>query len=438
MASGVFNGVGRQLERVFAEKRILLKSDDTTRYFRFGPLQQAGAMAGLAAILAWSLVSAAVLLVGTVGAGGARDHALSERLAYEERITELAADRDARTAEAHRAHERFAAAMTQISAMQAELLESEERRHELNTGLGVVQATLRRTMNERDAARMQGEVLQARLDATSETSDAEGIRLAEAEGAVDVLAAALSRTAVERDALAGVAAESQTHVDDLILDAQLTAERNDRVFAQLEEAVSLSMEPLDKMFRAVGMEPQTLLDRVRGARTSDALGPIRMSTKSGPPDPEMIRANSILAQLAEMGAYREATELAPFAQPLGTSYRLTSGFGPRWGRRHEGIDFAAAHGTAIMATADGVVTFAGRQSGYGNIIKVKHAFGIETRFAHLSRIRVKVGQRVSRGDRIGDMGNTGRSTGTHLHYEVRVNGTAIDPMTYIKAARDVL
>ena len=84
-----------------------------------------------------------------------------------------------------------------------------------------------------------------------------------------------------------------------------------------------------------------------------------------------------------------------------------------------------------------MVTFAGRQSGYGNLIKIKHEFGIETRYAHLSRIRVKVGQRVSRGDRIGDMGNTGRSTGTHLHYEVRVGGKAVNPMTYIKAARNV-
>ena len=84
------------------------------------------------------------------------------------------------------------------------------------------------------------------------------------------------------------------------------------------------------------------------------------------------------------------------------------------------------------------MVFAGRQSGYGNIVKIRHDFGIETRYAHLSRIRVEVGQRVSRGEHIGDMGNTGRSTGTHLHYEVRVNGRPVDPMTYIEAARDVL
>ncbi|MBT6522323.1 MAG: M23 family metallopeptidase, partial [Rhodobacteraceae bacterium] len=73
----------------------------------------------------------------------------------------------------------------------------------------------------------------------------------------------------------------------------------------------------------------------------------------------------------------------------------------------------------------------------GRVVYIKHAFGIETRYAHLAKIRVKNGQRVSRGQRIGDMGNSGRSTGTHLHYEVRVNGKAVNPMTFIKAGRDV-
>jgi murein DD-endopeptidase MepM/ murein hydrolase activator NlpD len=68
---------------------------------------------------------------------------------------------------------------------------------------------------------------------------------------------------------------------------------------------------------------------------------------------------------------------------------------------------------------------------------IQHEFGIETLYAHMSQIRVNEGQRVSRGDRIGDMGSTGRSTGTHLHYEVRLGGTAVNPMTYIKAARNV-
>ena len=100
-------------------------------------------------------------------------------------------------------------------------------------------------------------------------------------------------------------------------------------------------------------------------------------------------------------------------------------------------DLAAPKGTPILATADGVVTFAGTFSSYGKLVKIKHDFGYETRYGHLSKIRVKKGQRVSRGEAIGGMGNTGRSTGTHLHYELRYKGKALNPMNYIKAAKDV-
>ena len=119
------------------------------------------------------------------------------------------------------------------------------------------------------------------------------------------------------------------------------------------------------------------------------------------------------------------------------TYQISSGFGPRWGTMHQGLDFAAPVGTPIYATGDGVVIYAGWQSGYGNLIKIKHELGTETRYGHLSKIRVKVGQKESRNSLIGDMGNTGRSTGPHLHYEVRVDGKAVNPMSFIKAAENV-
>ena len=104
---------------------------------------------------------------------------------------------------------------------------------------------------------------------------------------------------------------------------------------------------------------------------------------------------------------------------------------------HSGVDWAGPQGTAIRATASGVVTHAGRRGDYGNLVIIQHDFGIETYYAHLHRLDVNVGQRVSRGDRIGGMGTTGRSTGVHLHYEIRVGGRPINPMTYIRAAQNV-
>ncbi len=100
-------------------------------------------------------------------------------------------------------------------------------------------------------------------------------------------------------------------------------------------------------------------------------------------------------------------------------------------RAHEGLDVSAPMGSPIEAPAGGVVASAGWESGYGNVVTIDHGFGIVTKFAHASRILVRVGQKVQRGDRIALVGATGLSTGPHLHYEVHVNGRAVDPRRYI-------
>lgn len=97
---------------------------------------------------------------------------------------------------------------------------------------------------------------------------------------------------------------------------------------------------------------------------------------------------------------------------------------------HEGQDIAAAFGAPVKATADGLVVYAASRSGYGNIVVIYHGDGISTRFGHLSQIGVQAGQRVRRGDEIGKVGSTGRSTGPHCHYEVRLNNQPVDPMQY--------
>ena len=200
------------------------------------------------------------------------------------------------------------------------------------------------------------------------------------------------------------------------------------------------------MFRSAGMPTDRILEQVRRGYSGQGgpLTPLSLSTRGEEPSREEVRANELLKQMDQLNLYRLAAQKAPFAAPVNQNLvRRSSGFGYRrdpktGGRRlHKGADFAGRTGTDIYATADGVVTHAGWQSGYGKLVTIKHAFGIETKYAHNSNLRVKVGQRVSRGDHIADMGNTGRSTGTHLHYEVRVNGQPVNPMIYIKAARNV-
>ena len=116
---------------------------------------------------------------------------------------------------------------------------------------------------------------------------------------------------------------------------------------------------------------------------------------------------------------------------------VTSGFGFRTNpftglnQMHEGLDIANRIGTPVIAPADGIVSDTGKDSAYGNVIVISHGFGINSRFLHLSKIFVSPGHRVKRGDKIAEVGSTGKSTGPHLHYEVRVNGIPVNPVRYI-------
>lgn len=447
MKTRLFNILDHAIGHKLPEQRLFLKSEEGTRFIRLRPTLQAGVIIGGAIIACWTFVVTAIFLMDTISSGNAREQAQRERAIYEARLNALSRERDSRAVEASAAHDRFYVALEQISKMQSSLLASEDRRNELETGIEVIQTTLRRTMKDRDAARDESEVLTAQLNADGSTDAPLLARAKTVDGSVSFLTAALEKTAAERDQIAKDAEDAIGIADDLRFTLKMNEDRNNQIFTRLEEAVTVSLQPLDKMFRAAGMPTESILREVRRGYSGKGgpLLPATMSTSGGGTvaDHTSKRANRLLKELDRINLFRIAADKSPVAMPVKSAFRFTSPFGYRRdpkgaGRRmHAGVDFAGARGTAIYATADGVVTHAGWQSGYGRLVKIKHAFGIETRYAHNSNIRVKVGQRVSRGDRISDMGATGRVTGTHLHYEVRLNGTPVNPMTYIKAGRDV-
>ncbi|ETX16543.1 peptidase M23 [Roseivivax halodurans JCM 10272] len=422
------------LERYLPERRLFLRSDSDTRFIRLKPETQAIALAGSTAIITWSIVTTAILLMDSIGAGSYREQAIRDQVTYRQRLNDVAAERDARAAEALAAQERFNSALAQVSAMQSQLLKSEARRQELATGLDVVQATLGDVMKQREGYREQYAALRQSLE-----DGGTAIAGAGDDGTMDFLASALAKTAEERDKVVADAEDAILRADEMATEIRLMEEKNDMIFRQLEDAMKVSVEPLDKMFENAGMDPDRIINEVRRGYSGQGgpLTPLSFSTRGEELGPDASRANDILGQMDRLNMYRIAAQKVPFASPLKDAFRFTSGFGRRWGRMHEGTDFAAPHGTPIYSTADGVVTFAGWMSGYGRLVKIRHEFGIETRYAHNSKLHVEVGQKVSRGQKISDMGNTGRSTGTHLHYEVRVGGKAVNPMTYLKAAKDV-
>ena len=135
---------------------------------------------------------------------------------------------------------------------------------------------------------------------------------------------------------------------------------------------------------------------------------------------------------------RRGTQVPPtYIRPI-SGGRLSSNFGGRnaptrgASTNHQGIDWATPVGTAVMASSGGTVTRAGWGSGYGYVVYIQHADGRETRYGHLSRVLVNVGDHVDQGDKIALSGNTGRSTGPHLHFELRINGVAVNPLEYLE------
>tara|TARA_R110000850_G_scaffold20098_1_gene60052 strand:- start:659 stop:1969 length:1311 start_codon:yes stop_codon:yes gene_type:complete len=427
------------LERFFPERRVFLKSDTDTRFVRLRPSTQLVALTGSTALIAWAIVATAIVLMDSIGSGNFREQAKRDQSTYQARLSDLSAQRNGRAEEAVAAQERFNAALKQISLMQSELLQSETRRRELETGIEVIQNTLRSTMMDREIAR----------DQVAQLEGAEGGSAARNNAAssapTSILADALARTAAERDQVIVDARDALVEAEELTQKLAIMQDQNDAIFRQLEEAMTVSVAPLDRMFRNAGMPTDRMLETVRRGYSGQGgpMMPLTFSTRGEEPSADTMRANRLLNQMDRLNLYRLAAQKAPFANPVKNAFRFTSQFGfrrdPKTGgrRMHSGVDFAAPSGTPLYATADGVVTNAGWGSGYGRLVKIQHEFGVETRYAHMSKIRVKVGQRVSRGQHIGDMGASGRVTGVHLHYEVRVGGKAVNPMIFIKAANDV-
>ncbi|NNF80865.1 MAG: M23 family metallopeptidase [Rhizobiales bacterium] len=222
---------------------------------------------------------------------------------------------------------------------------------------------------------------------------------------------------------------------------QMYADLNQRQIELLDEIDRLSdrrIQTASKAIRRIGLNPKTVVRNTR-YRSANIGGPF-----INPKDPEFnddIVGNKLLGigrKIATYDKLAHAMKRMPLAYPMHGAFRITSGFGLRRDpfRRsramHAGIDLKAPYGHPVRATADGIVTKASWQGAYGRMVEIRHPHGITSRYAHLSRIKVKPGQRVKRGQKIGALGNTGRSTGAHVHYETRVYRRAISPRRFWK------
>ncbi len=194
-----------------------------------------------------------------------------------------------------------------------------------------------------------------------------------------------------------------------------------------------------KAIRKLGLDPNVML---RSSNRDAMGGPFEaLSTGSdGAIDPRFERLG---LSLARMSALERGLDGVPQVMPANID-NISSGFGYRsdpfngHAAMHAGLDFKGQIGAPIHAAAKGKVSFVGRRSGYGNVVEIRHGNGLLTRYAHMSKFAARVGQPVDAGDVIGAIGSTGRSTGPHLHFEVRINDRAVNPRPFLEIAPDVL
>ena len=416
----------------FPSRQLLLKTGSDTKFFTLSSSTQAIIIFAVFVFVGWSLFSSLIFTFKALNLGVNKEYFARSNVNYEDRIEQISDEKYLYFQRVKDAEAKLRKALEAIEDFQVEITKAQIREEELQSGILILQGLIKQTKNnnfiglEEQKNRLNN-VIGLQQENTIDTLPR-----------ISILMSLLEETVKERDDIKAKLAKALEKVDQLSYEADLSQQNNEQIFRQIEEALVISVKPLEKMFKSVGLDLNSLLNVIRN--TYSGYGGPNLPISKLPID--SLTNNEKLAakmvdQILELGAWRIAVQKIPFAHPLNETFQYTSGFGPRWGTMHYGTDMAAKHGSAILATADGVINFAGWEKGYGKLIKIKHDFGYETRYAHLSKINVSVGQRISQGDRIGKMGNTGRSTGTHLHYEIRRNGKPINPMKYIRARQNV-
>ena len=378
-----FTQLGRALVELFPERHLYVRSGGAMKAFVLTTKKQLILAGGVAASALWMGVSTAAVLVNLLSASAA-DREIARLKAQSERYV---ADRQARLDSAM-------ARLNAASGQNGDLAASMEKRH---AALALL------------------------------LTDLKG-----APGAAEALTPAINRALAQNDASPARRVEQVRIGQEQLLDA----------------ADSFAKRRADRLrlaFRMAGLQPSTFVDRggALGGPLIESKDPRALAAVLDVDEDFAVRIQRAARDFSDARQLAEATEDLPLARPVAAANQ-SSGFGVRFdpftGRPayHSGLDFSGGHATPIYATGPGVVSYVGRRSGYGNVVEIDHGRGLKTRYAHLSGFAVAPGQRVAVGQRIAAMGSTGRSTGTHLHYEVWVNGRAQNPGRFLKAGQYVL
>ena len=299
MKLGLLQRIDRVFLGLFPERRVFLKSDDDTRFIRLRPSTQAGVFGGVALIIAWSIVATAILLIDSIGAGNFREQAIRDQETYQQRLQIMASERDASVKTATAVMTSYEAALAEIATMQERLLAQEVDRLELSSGVGVLQSNLNAALVERSQLTAELERAQSKNDGT-QAMQTIAKAATQDTATIDYLTTALRDTAQERDKIIKDAQAALNQAEELRIEMRLMEERNELIFRQIEEAMNVSIGPLDKMFRASGQDPERIMSTIRQGYAGYG-GPLTsMSTRGLAPTENEARAIAILKELDEL------------------------------------------------------------------------------------------------------------------------------------------
>jgi murein DD-endopeptidase MepM/ murein hydrolase activator NlpD len=399
------------------------------------------------------LVALAVcVLLGTAVLGGIAAHVIGQRLeARNARETELLRELERREIARHTLEAALAEMRRSLDERDRRLAAVERAHAELDRSLQQVDAERAALEDERNLARQRARLLDRGARETErwlETAQRERLAMERERAALEarLIEVDEARALAERREQ-GLRWRLETTAAQL---ARLEADR-DATTRWLADWIGERLGAIETVLQHTGLEPGRLL-----ARAADGTGTSTEAGLGGPllPFVEPASAPAILGlgtplvhdlalDIDRLEAAERLLTSVPLAAPF-DHYHQTSRFGPRTDpitrRRalHNGLDFGAATGSEVMATAPGRVTHAGRMGSYGIMVEIDHGHGITTRYAHLSRTMVQPGDHVSLRTPVGIIGNTGRSTGRHLHYEVRLDNAPKDPARFIAAGRRLI
>jgi len=418
------------------ERQLTLRIGARTRYLSIRPASLICASIAIAALLGWTGYTTTAFITNALDGHGAQVRLETMSAAYEVRLTAYEARQRGLEEQLNQANQRRDEVTGRLSDKQARLVETANSLQEAGAELAVLREKFVTLVNARRDDAIRNRALESDLAGLRVALVGAETSKANLDDAFETLSGALGEVIAERDRAAGLSSRLDVEVARLTGAIGRLEDRQERLVSQLEVAARTGLAGLETLFGRSNIDLDRILAQAR-RDFSGSGGPFVPLAATDGATVQDTRVAALMEDLETVNLMRFAADRLPFGTPV-RGGRWTSGFGPRGRSMHNGLDIAAPRGTPVRATADGVVTFAGRLRGYGRVVKIRHAFGFETIYAHNSRVRVKVGQRVSRGDRIADVGSTGRSTGNHVHYEIRIDDKPVNPVKFIKAARNVL